>query len=86
MGVYFLKGKEVTPAWTRLAETANIGDQKITVQAEVNWSVGDKFILASTADTTSFLETEELTITEISDDGTEISFAVRSTKTIQRSI
>lgn len=37
-----------TPAWTKLAETATIGSNTITLQEPVNWEVGDIIVIAST--------------------------------------
>lgn len=43
-----LHGKPVNVTWTKLSQTANIGDNRITLAESVDWSVGDDIVIAPT--------------------------------------
>ncbi len=43
-----LHGQLRGPDWTRLIETAEVGDTELTLESPVNWQSGDRLVLAST--------------------------------------
>ena len=47
-GELFLRGKEVSPTWSLLETTAEVGDSTIQVQGATNWQVGDEIVIAGT--------------------------------------
>ena len=59
-GVIDMHGKPINVTWTRLAKTAEAGDNQIELQDYVDWEVGGKIVLASTS--FSQRENEEHTI------------------------
>lgn len=63
-----LSGKPVSKTWTRLASTANAGQNTITLQDAVDWSVGDYIVIATTGDRHSQGENEKHEIASISGD------------------
>ena len=63
-GVLDLHGKVVTPTWTELEFTANVGDTSITLREAIyGWEVGNTIVIAPTG--YSNLETEERVIKDI---------------------
>ena len=52
--------------WTLLAETAEAGDNRLTLQAPVQWRVNDKVVIATTGSHLSQHENEVRTIESIS--------------------
>ena len=70
-GQLSLHGKNRSPTWTFLAQTAKEGDTQVVLSQAVDWQIGDEIVIAST-----FYEakqTEERTITNISNDGLTLS-------------
>ena len=70
-GQLSLHGKVRSPTWTFLAQTAKEGDTQVVLSQAVDWQVGEEIVIAST-----FYEagqTEERTITSISNDGLTLS-------------
>ncbi len=47
-GLLELRGKDYSPSWTRLAQTAKQGDTSILLDQSVNWPVNGEIVLAST--------------------------------------
>ena len=47
-GTLELHGKPIPITWSRLSRTANVNDTEITIEHEVNWSVGDEIVIATT--------------------------------------
>ena len=67
-GTLDLHGLPIKDTWTRLNATARPGDTELTVKHNVSdWSIGGKIVLASTS--YSQRENEELTITDITNNG-----------------
>lgn len=64
----FFSGKPVGVTWTRLASTAAVGATTITVEQPLDWSVGDKIVIATTGGRHSQKESEVREITAISAD------------------
>jgi cell migration-inducing and hyaluronan-binding protein len=56
-------GTERTPTWTVLEQTVEAGQNKITLQREVDWKVGESIAIASTS--FNGREAEERMITNI---------------------
>ncbi|XP_071828580.1 fibrocystin-L-like isoform X3 [Apostichopus japonicus] len=73
-GTLDLHGKPVAVTWTHLAETINPGDTEMTLKQPVDWKVGDQIVIAATGHRHSQRENEFLTITDISDDNTTLTF------------
>lgn len=48
-GNLVLHGLHKRPTWSQLAATANPGDTSITLAEPVNWSVGDRIVIASSS-------------------------------------
>ncbi|XP_048254422.1 fibrocystin-L-like isoform X3 [Haliotis rufescens] len=67
-GTLDLHGKPVGVTWTRLASTATAGATTITVEQPLDWSVGDKIVIATTGGRHSQKESEVREITAISAD------------------
>ncbi|XP_035665204.1 fibrocystin-L-like [Branchiostoma floridae] len=62
-----LYGKPQTPSWTSLTQTANAGDNTITLADPVDWEAGQEIVITPTGFTT--WETETFTISAVSADG-----------------
>ncbi|CAH1247131.1 PKHD1L1 [Branchiostoma lanceolatum] len=61
-----LFGNPRNPSWTELAQTANAGDNTITLQDPVDWQPGEEIVISPTGFST--WETETFTILGVSDD------------------
>ncbi|XP_066271168.1 fibrocystin-L-like [Branchiostoma lanceolatum] len=61
-----LFGDPRNPSWTSLAQTAEAGDDTITLQDPVDWQAGEEIVISPTS--YSAWETESFTITGVSDD------------------
>jgi hypothetical protein len=48
-GTLDLHGRHMTPAWTRLSQSAAEGSSTITLADIVNWSIGDEIVIAPTS-------------------------------------
>nr|XP_045000409.1 fibrocystin-L [Jaculus jaculus] len=72
-GTLDLHGLPVPVVWTRLAHTANAGEQILIVQDAVTWKAGDSIIIASTGHRHSQQENEKRTIASVSADGINIT-------------
>ena len=59
--------------WTRLGTTAVNGSSTIILQQAVNWTVGDRIVVATTGDHASQNESEVRRIMSISSDGLNIT-------------
>ena len=64
-GTLDLHGCRKEHTWTLLENTAEVGDDKITLKVEPGWTVGDKILIATTGGTKSQNETEEHVIKAI---------------------
>eukprot|EP01113_Clastostelium_recurvatum_P039916 TRINITY_DN614_c0_g1_i1.p1 TRINITY_DN614_c0_g1~~TRINITY_DN614_c0_g1_i1.p1 ORF type:complete len:1844 (-),score=383.73 TRINITY_DN614_c0_g1_i1:116-5647(-) len=66
-GTIGLHGAKYSPTWTRLAMTANPGDQTIFIQDTVNWQVGQTIVITTTEvkDSRDWHRNEERIITAI---------------------
>jgi len=66
-GVLDLHGERYTPTWTRLGSTALSGDTWLFLQQPVNWEIGQRVIVTTTAlkDSRDYSETEIITIHHI---------------------
>jgi len=64
MGDLEIHGTPVTPTWTRLAATAQVGTKTLTLATPVNWKAGDHIVIASTSDRP--LESEENYVASVS--------------------
>eukprot|EP00935_MAST-01C_sp_MAST-1C-sp1_P000124 g124.t1 len=58
-----LHGMAVTPSWTQLGATAQVGDAFVTLRESVTWTVGQRIVIASS--NFSMHEAEEVTITSV---------------------
>ena len=58
-----LHGDRLEPSWTRLAETVDIGDERITLEQPVMWRPGQRIVISSTELDTD--QAEELTIARV---------------------
>ena len=47
-GTLEMHGKPIPVTWSRLNQTAEIGDTEIAIEHEVNWEVGNEIVIAST--------------------------------------
>ncbi|XP_013405337.2 fibrocystin-L [Lingula anatina] len=56
-----LHGKDRSVVWTQLSQTANPGDNSITVKATVDWEIGDEIVVAPTTYTSWTTETFRIT-------------------------
>lgn len=84
MGVFGgidLHGKPIAVSWTRLVETAKIGDKKIYLEETVDWKKGDTIVISTTS--YSLSQTEIHVIKSISNSKNEITLAepLKYTKT-----
>lgn len=43
-----LHGQSPGVHWTRLGQTANVGDNEIVLEEEVDWNVGDEIVITTT--------------------------------------
>jgi len=70
-GTIDIHGCPKTTTWTELSQTAEIGDQSITLTHPVkdDWFVGNQIIIAATGDITNFHRSEKRNITSVSNDG-----------------
>ncbi|GAM24877.1 hypothetical protein SAMD00019534_080520 [Acytostelium subglobosum LB1] len=65
-GFASIHGKQYTPTWSRLAQTAFPGDYVIALQSPVNWEVGQKVVITTSRIEDDFtLENEVLTIAAV---------------------
>lgn len=62
-----MHGKDVATSWTLLEQTANPGNNQVTLATPVTWNVGDEIVIAPTD--FSVWETETFGITAISSNG-----------------
>ncbi|XP_063689847.1 fibrocystin-L-like isoform X2 [Bolinopsis microptera] len=65
-GTVEMHGKEVSPKWTELGETAEAGTTSIIINTETNWKVSDQIALSSSSFAPE--ENEEFIITTITYD------------------
>uniref|UniRef100_A0A6I8N1M6 Fibrocystin-L n=1 Tax=Ornithorhynchus anatinus TaxID=9258 RepID=A0A6I8N1M6_ORNAN len=72
-GILDLHGRPIPVIWTRLAETAEAGENTLVLQEAVMWNVGDEIIIATTGNSQSQRENEKRIIASISADGTVIT-------------
>ncbi|CAH1264805.1 PKHD1L1 [Branchiostoma lanceolatum] len=82
-GAIGMFGMPVSPSWTRLNETALRGDTNMTLQEPVNWAPGSTVVVTATGDWDAMDQHEEVKVTEVSSDGSTLSFtpALRFTHT-----
>ncbi|XP_071793632.1 fibrocystin-L-like isoform X1 [Asterias amurensis] len=73
-GTLDLHGKYVPVTWTRLAQTAEAGATQLVLQQAVTWKAGDQIVIASTGHRHSQRENEDVFITDVSADGTVLTF------------
>lgn len=67
-GILELHGHQKHPAWTYLEATVQAGSDTIELLQEVNWSVGDRIMIATTSHINSQAENEEAVIKSIAGD------------------
>ena len=62
-----LHGRDVGITWTKLGETASVGDNTIVLTEAVTWSAGDEIVIGPSR--YNPWETETFMITSVSGDG-----------------
>ena len=72
-GTLDLHGEFIPMTWTRLSQTAEIGDTIIHLQHGVNWKPGSEIVVATTGGRASMGESEKMTIESVSADGTMLT-------------
>ncbi|XP_022094388.1 fibrocystin-L-like [Acanthaster planci] len=73
-GTLDLHGKKIPVTWTRLAESVKTGATTMRLEQEVTWKVGDEVVIASTGYRHSQRQNEQVKLTGVSSDGTELTF------------
>ena len=71
-GTVDIHGAPVSPTWTFLEETAEAGATSIKIQTPnglTGWNIGDRIAIAPTGGSTSIIESEDVVITGIIDNG-----------------
>ena len=68
-GTLDLHGEFIPMTWTRLSQTANIGDTDIHLEHGVNWKPGSEIVVATTGGRASMGESEKMVIDSVSADG-----------------
>lgn len=72
-GTIDLHGKPVAQMWTHLNATANAGSSQISLRQPVDWAINDQIVIATTGDYESQGETEVRTITNVSNNGLQLT-------------
>ncbi|XP_021343372.1 fibrocystin-L-like [Mizuhopecten yessoensis] len=80
-GTLDLHGRHVPITWTKLGETANMGETKIKLRHTVTWQKEDQIVIATTGGTSSYSESEVFTIVMIADDNRTITLNKNLTST-----
>lgn len=68
-GILGLYGKAKVPAWTRLVQTADVGESSIVVSGKVNWEVGDRLVVASSSYNAEDVDEADITGISVTTEG-----------------
>eukprot|EP00340_Litonotus_pictus_P012293 CAMPEP_0170537490 /NCGR_PEP_ID=MMETSP0209-20121228/102744_1 /TAXON_ID=665100 ORGANISM="Litonotus pictus, Strain P1" /NCGR_SAMPLE_ID=MMETSP0209 /ASSEMBLY_ACC=CAM_ASM_000301 /LENGTH=2876 /DNA_ID=CAMNT_0010838997 /DNA_START=139 /DNA_END=8769 /DNA_ORIENTATION=- len=89
-GTVDIHGKLRDPVWTKLGETAAVGDTSITMRRRVDWIEGETFVIASSDFHAGHCEervitgvtTKTITIEELNEDGVIVTDSTPRTVTV----